>query len=156
MNSSQIVSRRMAYVAYRDNGNSVLRRHRGQERIVLNASDNADLGWGLDFSNKLCHQYSVSESPVARYASLYIDLPLRLEPSFIHVQPAARGRYIPSLVARLLSWRDNNGMTVCRSANSQYQATCKHVYRRNQSLRRPSCPLHPSADVDTVWTPTGN
>jgi hypothetical protein len=76
MNSSQIVSRRMAYVAYRDNGNSVLRRHRGQERIVLNASDNADLGWGLDFSDKLCHQYSVSESPVARYASLYIDLPL--------------------------------------------------------------------------------
>ena len=60
----------MAYVAYRDNGNSVLRRHRGQERIVLNASDNADLGWGLDFSDKLCHQYSVSESPVARYASL--------------------------------------------------------------------------------------
>jgi len=99
----------MAYVAYRDNENLVLRRT-GQERIVLNASDNADLGWGLDFSNKLCHQYSVSESPVARYASLDIGLPLRLEPSFIHVQPAARGRYIPSFVARLSSWRDNNGM----------------------------------------------
>ena len=68
-----------------DNGDSVLRRRREKKRIVLNASDNADLGSGLDFSDKLCHQHFVSESPVARYASLDIGLPLRLEPSFKHV-----------------------------------------------------------------------
>ena len=77
--------------------------HRGQKRIILSAND------------KLCHQHSISESPVARYASLDIGIPLRLEPSFMHVQPAARGRYHHL-------WPGFH--RVCRSANSQYQTTC--------------------------------
>jgi hypothetical protein len=83
----------MAYVAIKETRCCAGAAAPGKKRIVLNASDNADLGWGLDFSDKLCHQYFVSESPIARYASLDIGLPVRLEPSFIHVQPAARGRY---------------------------------------------------------------
>ena len=40
-------------------------------------------------------------------------------------------------------------------ANSQYQATCNEnppcLCQRMQSLRRPSCLLHPSVDVDTLY-----
>ena len=96
----------------------MLRRRREKKRIVLNASDNADLGSGLDFGDKLCHQHFVSESPVARYASLDIGLPLRLELSFKHVNQRGRYHYLwPAF------YRGETTM-VCRSS----QAFCRVAF----------------------------
>ena len=96
----------------------MLRRRREKKRIVLNASDNADLGSGLDFGDKLCHQHFVSESPVARYASLDIGLPLRLEPSFKHVNERGRYHYLWPAFHR------GETTIVCRSS----QAFCRVAF----------------------------